>query len=425
MATGLKDQLFGRAEYYKMDVAKINEMFSAALKRNDVKFAKHLLHSCGDKLNMDHINADGDPMLHFACSKGQSEAVKLLVNAGASVNMADSKGQTSLHISASRLQADITKYLLDNGADVMNYNKDGELPLDVASSLETALILVSKMVSLGYKDLVNDYLIPVKLSKTKQERENSFTSSTFVESLQKENTKMKISDEELEDNDDQLGCKFRLANNGETKNERCKEAEDEKESIQQQTRRYTFPSYYGFTKQPYGSILKRSQSFTCNDDSTLPEDLEDDQTEIRKSSNRTVTFPSDILCQMCIKDNDYNDLKRLILNDKINDLNKLYANGITALHLAVIENKYKCGEVLIDCGADIEIRDPHGWTPLHAAVFAGNIRAVRMLCNKGADLCATTNNGETVFDLAVTDLIRKYLKMMTVRLVMRQRGYHE
>lgn len=418
----LKEHLFGRATYYKMKTDKINEMFAASLKRNDVKNAKQLLHSCGEKVNIDKPNEEGETMLHIACSKGQFEIVQLLVAAGASVNKANSRGQTSLHISASRLQADITKFLLDNGADVMLCNNDGELPLDVTSSLESALILVSKMVSLGHKDLVNDYLVPVKLAKTKQDRSEMFKCADFVESLQKESGKIKTADEGSKE---QVGCRFRLAKEDKTKREQRDTGEDDDdddEVFNQQTRRYTFPSYYGFAKQPSGSILKRSKSFSCDNEATLPEDSKlTAQKDERKSMCRTVTFPSDILCQMCIKENDYNDLKRLILNGKITDVNKLYANGITALHLAVIENKHKCAEVLIDCGADIEVQDPHGWTPLHAAVFAGNIRAVRVLCNKGADVCATTNKGETVFDLAVTDLIRKYLKMITVRLVMNEK----
>ena len=419
MTSLTKEGLFGRAECYKMDTVKRNETFANSLKRNDVKFAKQFLRSCREKVNLNQVNEEGNTLLYTACDKGQFDAVRLLVTAGADVNMVNSKGNSSLHVSAARLQADITKYLLDNGANVMVCNKDGELPLDVASSLETAWILVDKMISLGHKDLVKDYLIPVQLSKAKQENRETIMTSAFVESLQNDNKKTVISEEPKEDINKQVGCRFQLVNDDEVKKERRETEEDEKEVLQQQTRRYTFPSYLGFVKQPSGSILKRSQSFTYNEESTLPGVKEDQpEKEARKSPNRTVTFPSDILCQMCIKDNDYHDLKRLILTDKVTDLDKLYANGITALHLAVIENKYKCAEVLIDCGANIEARDPHGWTPLHAAVFAGNIKAVRTLCNKGADVCATTKNGETVFDLAVTDLIRKYLKMITVKLVM-------
>ena len=418
MISMTNEGIFSRAEYYKMDRDKINDMFSTALKRNDVKFAKQLLHSCGDKIDVDKTDEEGDTLLHTACSKGQFEAVHVLVAAGAKTNFVNSKGQTSLHISAARLQADITKYLLDSGADVMVYSKDGELPLDVASSLETALILVEKMVSLGYKELVNDYLIPLKLSKTKYEECEPLMTSAFVESLQSDCTKTQLTEESREEMKEQVGCRFRLANSDEESKERRVKEKDEEQVIEQ-TRRYTFPSYLGFVKQPSGSILKRSSSFTCG---TSPEETDEGpEKDGRKSPNRTVTFPSDILCQMCIKENDYHDLRRLILTDKITDLDKLYANGISALHLAVIENKYKCAEVLVDSGADIEVRDPHGWTPLHAAVFAGNIRAVRTLCSKGADVCATTKNGETVFDLAVTDLIRKYLKMVTIRLVMNEK----
>jgi len=413
------ERSFCRAQCYKMNMEQLNDKFSASLRRNDIELAKQLLRSCGDKINVDQLDEEGNAPLHTACSKGRFEAVKLLITAGANVNIVNSKGHSVLHVSAGLLQATITKYLLDSGADVMASNVDGELPLDVASSLETASILADKMVSLGHEDLINDYLLPLKLSKMKEERREQLATSAFVESLQMERTKVSLSDKVEDEISDQLGCRFKLINDDEVKKESTEKEEEGREVFQQQNRRYTFPSYLGFVKQPSGSILKRSNSFTCNEDSTLPEVTEDQAEKMtRKLSNRTVTFPSDMLCQMCIKENDFHDLRRLIITDKITNLNKLYANGITALHLAVIEDRYKCAEVLIDCGAELEIRDPLGWTPLHAAVFAGNIRAVRALCNKGADVCATTNCGETVFDLAVTDLIRKYLKMITVRLVM-------
>ena len=408
-----------------MTPEKLEAMFSAFLQKGDVKTAKQLLAFCGDTANLDRLDGDGNSLLHLSCTKGNTEAVRLLVREGASLDLKNFQGRTALHLSSAKSHSTLTKYLVEHGADVMVYDNEGELPLDVAGCLETALILVKKMVALGYNDLINDYLVPINFSKNKIDEIEP--SSSLIKSLKDQ---QKSSPEDLAVNEaleNQQGCRFRLEGEEDTEqkqdNKRVADS-DENSIFPQQTRRYTFPSYLGFMR-PSGSILKRSMSFSGNQEAEeTPEEPADQNGKgDRKSGNRSVTFPSDILCQVCIMDNDYKDLKRLILCDKIQELNKLYANGITALHLSAIENKYKCAEVLIDCGADIEMTDPHGWTPLHAAAFAGNIKCVKALCNKGANICATTNNGETVFDLAVTDLIRKYLKMMTIRLVMDEKRH--
>lgn len=434
-----------------MTEEKVSRMLKDSLQRGEIRMAKQLKDSCKEgAVNLDEVDKKGNTLLHTACNNGKLDTVKFLIREGASLNVQDSEGRTPVHVSCTKSYVEITRYLLDHGADVMVYDKEGELPLDVAANLDIALILVDKMVSLGFKDLVNDYILPLNLSKTSNAKTEPLTSSTLIESLQKGE---KHSTAEIDSpkgaGAHQVGCRFRLSNVAEDtdQNQQGNESTDDDEDnvVLTQTRRYTFPSYLGGFNKPAGSILKRSQSYDLNNTSfdlspifeaktdktrkvarKISLDMNRRQESIserKMSSSRSVTFPSDILCQVCIMDNDYKDLNRLILSDKIRDLNKVYANGISALHLAAIENRPKCAEVLLDCGADVEITDPHGWTPLHAAAFAGNIKCVKVLCNKGADICATTSNGETVFDIAATDLIRKYLKMMTIRLVMEEKKH--
>ena len=83
----------------------------------------------------------------------------------------------------------------------------------MAANLDIALILVDKMVSLGFKDLVNDYILPLNLSKTSNAKTELLTSSILIESLQKGEKHSRA------DNDspkgagvNQVGCHFRLSN---------------------------------------------------------------------------------------------------------------------------------------------------------------------------------------------------------------------
>eukprot|EP00794_Sanderia_malayensis_P018773 gene18773-20664_t len=415
---------FGRAEYYRMTTEKMKVILFDNLQRGDVHMTKQLLHSCRETVDLDAIfDKAGSSLLHVACSRGHLDSVKVLIEAGASLQTVDSSGSTALHITSTRSDVETTKFLLKHGADAMKKNFEGDLPLDVAATLEIALVLVEKMIALGHKELIKDYLQPLKLKKiTEQKSLVDLKGQSLVDSILSRN--LKPGEERMDcETQAQTGCRFRLSNVDDNANaERNRniyesssdEGDDMINTTTQQERRYTFPSSMSTLLRPRGSILKRSASI--GEYTTVMESSP--REEIEKPSIRAVTFPSDILCQVCIMDNDYKDLKRLILADEIRDVDKLYANGISPLHLAVIEGRHRCAEVLIDCGANVENKDPHGWTPLHAAVVSCNIKSIKLLCKRGANLCATTNNGETVFDLAETDLIRKYLKMMTIRLVL-------
>jgi hypothetical protein len=59
-------------------------------------------------------------------------------------------------------------------------------------------------------------------------------------------------------------------------------------------------------------------------------------------------------------------------------------DGMTRVHHAVIGSDLETLKVLIEKGADINIRDNYGWTPLHWAVFKGDEAIRGFLVQKGA-----------------------------------------
>ena len=67
--------------------------------------------------------------------------------------------------------------------------------------------------------------------------------------------------------------------------------------------------------------------------------------------------------------------------------------------------------LLLDHGADINARNDTGRTPLHTATFMGLrlIEVVRVLLERGADVRAEDNQGRTPFSLAQDDEIKKLL----------------
>lgn len=65
------------------------------------------------------------------------------------------------------------------------------------------------------------------------------------------------------------------------------------------------------------------------------------------------------------------DLRRLLLHQDGNDINVLSADGKTALMIACEKGLHSHVQLLLDNGADLELRDQDGWSALHFAVTDG------------------------------------------------------
>jgi ankyrin repeat protein len=122
---------------------------------------------------------------------------------------------------------------------------------------------------------------------------------------------------------------------------------------------------------------------------------------IKTSVHKKVKFDQDVILNDLIKDNDVENVKRLLNNavkssNKI-DLNKLNESGnsfyhhykimlinctnwlinkgLSLLHLAVLENSVEIIRMFIEHGANINVRDRDSWTVLHASASMGHYEA--------------------------------------------------
>ena len=77
--------------------------------------------------------------LRKACKKGDIEAVKQHLAAGADVNAGGVFGKTPLHLAAGRGHKEIVELLIANGADVNQTSDRGDTPLDFAEDIRAAL----------------------------------------------------------------------------------------------------------------------------------------------------------------------------------------------------------------------------------------------------------------------------------------------
>ena len=102
------------------------------------------------------------------------------------------------------------------------------------------------------------------------------------------------------------------------------------------------------------------------------------------------------------------------------DVNAIYKDGWTPLHMAAEGGHREIVDLLIAKGADINATagaggDGEGWTPLHEAAEGGHKKVVELLILKGADINVKNGDGRTPLDLAIkhknaeiADILRKH-----------------
>jgi ankyrin repeat protein len=92
-----------------------------------------LLLEAGADVNAAPPKAGSSPLM-FACSMERLEVVKVLLDRGAAVNLADSNGDTAIAVAAALNRPDIVRLLLAAGADKNIRNRSGKSAVDYAAA---------------------------------------------------------------------------------------------------------------------------------------------------------------------------------------------------------------------------------------------------------------------------------------------------
>lgn len=104
---------------------------------------------------------------------------------------------------------------------------------------------------------------------------------------------------------------------------------------------------------------------------------------------------------LAVKNEDgYNVVKELLKYIKKEDLNIKNKNKETALQLAVCKRRFDIARLLIDKGANFEIRDKYSKTIIHDIVRVMDVELLNILIKKGVDLNSLDSNGRTPLDRA-------------------------
>jgi ankyrin repeat protein len=82
------------------------------------------------------------------------------------------------------------------------------------------------------------------------------------------------------------------------------------------------------------------------------------------------------------------------------DINIRNARTATALHYAARSDSVEIINILLDKGMSVDLADEDDRTPLHYAARYGNVEATKALVERGASLIAMTKKGDTALFLA-------------------------
>jgi ankyrin repeat protein len=193
------------------DEKETNLMWACSIKTNSFEIVKYLMEKISEELDHEelvkYVNSENslrDTSLMWACSNGNLEVIKYLVEKGANVNHENNYGETSL-TRASVGNLEVVKYLVENGAaDLTNNLNKSLLKASQHGNLEVVEYLVEKGADINYKDKygktsllyasqngyleVVEYLIkkcpPEKLVKFVNHKDNAGYSSLILASIE-------------------------------------------------------------------------------------------------------------------------------------------------------------------------------------------------------------------------------------------------
>ncbi|WP_082707018.1 ankyrin repeat domain-containing protein [Pseudomonas sp. EpS/L25] len=98
-------------------------------------------YSCIECNDVNSLSLFGDRPIHIAATRGDVDALKLLLDYGANIDCKGEHGCTPLHFAVEQGKKDAVAYLLMQGANAEILDDDGLSPVGVASLLEENEIL--------------------------------------------------------------------------------------------------------------------------------------------------------------------------------------------------------------------------------------------------------------------------------------------
>ena len=97
----------------------------------------------------------------------------------------------------------------------------------------------------------------------------------------------------------------------------------------------------------------------------------------------------------------------------VNEISYTIGNKLTALHWAAYKGRTDIVRILLDAGAEMNVKDAVGYTPLHYAAYHGYTGVVRILLDAGADPAVVSRFGtplKSAQEEGYTTIVRMLMK---------------
>ena len=171
--------------------ASISGLMSA-ITNNDIEGVKFF--SKGGPLIINQKNIGGATALHIACRESNTEAVKILLENGASLNIADNEGWTPLMRASLVGNADIVEMLIAKNAKADAFNSIGETALMHATTsrcLQCLNIIIEKgnlVKNVNLKTLKTQIIDAFLLARNQEEPTIKTVLESFLDYVNKADT---------------------------------------------------------------------------------------------------------------------------------------------------------------------------------------------------------------------------------------------
>jgi hypothetical protein len=122
--------------------------------------------------NLYWFRTDGTTALHMCAYKNHPEILRMLLDAGADLNVQDGDGRTALYMCAIIYNPEIAEMLLDAEADVNIQDNDGSTALHVSAywnHSRIAKMLIDAGADMNMRN--NDGKLPYELARTQELKE--------------------------------------------------------------------------------------------------------------------------------------------------------------------------------------------------------------------------------------------------------------
>jgi len=349
---------------------------------------------------------DGRTALHYAIINGSKEIVDLLLKSGADINAKDKRSLTPLFVASVFGNEDIMKLLLENNADPNARDNEKETPIFYAIFRSTKLKNAKEVVKilLRYGADVNAVN---KNGRTLLHLAVSYADLDLIKLLVENGANINTKD-----------------NNGRTVlydaiNRVKKENEDKiKEIIKYLLEKGANPNETIRLKLPLNTLLKERIIGMLSYDAYKARGVKDEDNIVfvRSPLSTAIEMKNLELVKLLVEHGadvnpkfpNPNPLSEaaaagskeiiLYLLEKGADVNRIDDMGFAPVHNAVLKKvNSEILTLLLEHGANPDIKDPNGETPLFYAVRNRDPEKVKVLLDHGARLNVTNNKGETPY----------------------------